>query len=161
MRVVLILAAAVVLSLGIVGCGGGNEETEGNQEVVVPVPNMPGAPAVGELQTTDSGLGYYVLAEGGGQQAQLGNGVSVHYTGYLKSNGEKFDSSLDLGRPFQFTLGTDPVIDGWLEGLQLMSVGDTYKLVIPAALGYGAGGFSSLIPPNSELVFDVELLEVR
>lgn len=109
---------------------------------------------------TASGLQIDTLAEGSGAEATAGKTVTVHYVGTL-TNGQKFDSSRDRGRGFSFTLGAGDVIRGWDEGVQGMRVGETRKLTIPPDLGYGARGFPPVIPPNSTLVFEVELLEVR
>lgn len=100
------------------------------------------------------------VQEGTGEVAAAGKSVSVHYTGTL-FNGTKFDSSLDRGQPFVFTLGAGQVIQGWDMGLQGMKVGGKRKLIIPSHLGYGAQGAGGVIPPNAVLVFDVELLEVK
>lgn len=100
------------------------------------------------------------LTEGKGPLAAKGHRVSVHYTGWL-TNGNKFDSSLDRGQPFQFELGRGQVIAGWDQGVAGMRVGGKRKLTIPSELGYGTRGFSNLIPPNSTLVFEVELLGVQ
>ncbi len=114
---------------------------------------------------TDSGLEYQDLVVGTGAQASAGQQVSVHYTGWLQnpdgSAGTKFDSSLDRGQPFNFPLGGGRVIRGWDEGVAGMKVGGKRRLVIPAALGYGARGAGGVIPPNATLIFDVELLGVR
>jgi FKBP-type peptidyl-prolyl cis-trans isomerase len=110
--------------------------------------------------TTSSGLQYEDLAEGTGSAAKAGDSVEVHYTGRLK-DGTKFDSSLDRGQPFSFKLGAGKVIKGWDEGVAGMKVGGKRKLVIPAALGYGARGAAGVIPPNAELTFEVELLGIR
>ena len=96
---------------------------------------------------------------GNGAQATAGATISVHYTGTLL-NGTKFDSSLDQGTPFSFTLGVGQVIPGWDQGVQGMRVGGTRKLTIPSSLAYGERGQGS-IPPNSPLVFKVELLAVE
>jgi FKBP-type peptidyl-prolyl cis-trans isomerase len=100
------------------------------------------------------------LVVGTGTEAVAGNHVSVHYTGWL-TNGTKFDSSLDRGRPFEFQLGAGRVIKGWDQGVAGMKVGGKRKLTIPASLGYGASGAGGVIPPNATLVFEVELLGVR
>jgi FKBP-type peptidyl-prolyl cis-trans isomerase FkpA len=97
---------------------------------------------------------------GTGAEAKAGQKVSVHYTGWL-TNGKKFDSSVDRGQPFQFGLGAGQVIKGWDQGVAGMKVGGKRKLTIPPELAYGAKGVGNgLIPPNSTLVFEVELLKV-
>ena len=100
------------------------------------------------------------LSPGTGTEATEGRTVSVHYTGTL-TNGEKFDSSLDRGRPFEFTLGAGRVIKGWEQGVRGMKVGGKRKLTIPPELGYGARGFPPVIPANATLVFEIELLGVK
>ena len=100
------------------------------------------------------------LNVGSGTEATHGKTVSVHYTGTLE-DGSKFDSSLDRGQPFDFHLGAGQVIQGWERGLLGMKVGGQRKLTIPPDLGYGARGFPPVIPPNSTLVFTVQLLDVR
>ena len=111
-----------------------------------------------EVMTTDSGLQYMVLEEGdGGTSPTASDTVLAHYEGRLV-DGEVFDSSIARGQPAEFQL--NQVIPGWTEGLQLMNAGDRYRFFIPSALGYGESG-SGPIPPNSTLIFDVELLEVN
>ena len=113
-----------------------------------------------ENTTTPSGLKYSDDKVGTGASPQKGQVVTVHYTGTL-SNGKKFDSSRDRGKPFQFVIGVGQVIRGWDEGVLSMKVGGVRKLVIPPQLGYGAQGVGNgLIPPNSELHFEVELIGV-
>jgi len=110
------------------------------------------------------GLKYTDTKTGDGATAHAGNKVSVHYTGWLSDNGakgKKFDSSVDRGQPFQFTLGAHQVITGWDEGVAGMKVGGTRTLTIPPELGYGARGAGGVIPPNATLIFDVELLQVQ
>lgn len=96
---------------------------------------------------------------GAGTEAVSGNRVEVHYTGRL-TDGTKFDSSLDRGQPFGFQLGAGQVIKGWDQGVAGMKVGGKRKLTIPPELAYGERGFPGAIPPNSTLVFDVELVAV-
>lgn len=109
------------------------------------------------VKTTASGLQYEVVAEGTGAQPKATDTVTVHYTGTL-IDGTKFDSSVDRGEPATFALNR--VIPGWTEGLQLMKQGAKYKFFIPAELAYGPRG-AGAIPPNSVLLFDVELLKVE
>ncbi|MFM8468678.1 MAG: FKBP-type peptidyl-prolyl cis-trans isomerase [Limisphaerales bacterium] len=92
--------------------------------------------------------------------AAAGTVASVHYTGWL-TNGTKFDSSVDRGEPFSFTVGMNEVIAGWDIAVLRMRVGDKVKLTIPPELGYGEGGYPGAIPPNATLIFEVELLEVQ
>ncbi len=101
-----------------------------------------------------------VLKEGTGSVAKAGDTVSVHYTGWL-TDGAKFDSSVDRGTPFQFTLGAGMVIKGWDQGVAGMKVGEKVKLTIPASLGYGANGYPPVIPQNATLIFEVELLGIK
>ena len=110
--------------------------------------------------TTASGLTYEDIESGTGATAQSGQKAKVHYTGWLK-NGQKFDSSKDRDDPFEFTLGAGQVIKGWDEGVNGMKVGGKRKLTIPPSLGYGARGAGGVIPPNADLIFEVELLGVR
>lgn len=110
--------------------------------------------------TTESGLRYEDIVVGTGASPQRGHDVTVHYTGMLV-DGTKFDSSLDGGRPFTFQIGVGQVIKGWDEGVMGMKVGGKRKLVIPPQLGYGARGAGAVIPPNTTLVFEVELLDTK
>lgn len=114
-----------------------------------------------QFTTTPSGLQYAIIKAGAGATPQNGQVVEVHYTGWLESNGARFDSSVDRGRPFTFPLGAGKVIKGWDEGVATMQVGEKRRLVIPSDLGYGARGAGGAIPPNATLVFDVELLGIK
>ncbi len=99
---------------------------------------------------------------GSGAEAAPTKNVSVHYTGWLKNGdklGQKFDSSLDRGQPFNFTLGRGMVIQGWDEGVKGMKEGGTRWLIIPAKMGYGERGAGGVIPPNATLIFKVQLLK--
>lgn len=109
------------------------------------------------VQTTASGLQYQVLSEGAGPKPKLTDTVTVNYRGTLL-DGTQFDSSYDRGQPVTFPL--DGVIPGWTEGLQLMSVGGKYKFFIPSELAYGERSPSQDIPPNSTLIFEVELISI-
>lgn len=113
------------------------------------------------MVSTPSGLKYTDSAVGHGASPRTGQKVTVHYTGWL-TDGKKFDSSKDRGQPFEFVLGTGNVIKGWDEGVASMKVGGKRKLVIPPDLGYGPSGTpGGPIPPNSTLVFEVELLGIH
>jgi FKBP-type peptidyl-prolyl cis-trans isomerase len=109
--------------------------------------------------TTDTGLEIEDIECGDGETAEEGDLVTVHYTGTLE-DGTKFDSSLDRDEPYPFNLGAGMVIPGWDEGVAGMQVGGTRKLTIPPDLAYGEAG-AGPIPPNSTLIFDIELLEVE
>ena len=113
-----------------------------------------------KTQKTATGLEYVELLEGAGASPKKGQTVTVHYTGWL-TDGKKFDSSVDRGKPFSFQIGVGQVIPGWDEGVGSMKVGGKRKLIIPPNLGYGARGAGSAIPPNATLLFDVELIEVK
>ena len=114
----------------------------------------------GDGVKTDSGLQYWEIRVGPGEVAKEGSHVRVQYTGWL-TTGKKFDSSLDAGRPFDFTIGNGEVIKGWEEGVAGMKVGGKRTLIIPPELGYGPRGAGGVIPPNATLMFDVELLGVQ
>jgi FKBP-type peptidyl-prolyl cis-trans isomerase len=109
------------------------------------------------IQTTESGLQYEVIAEGEGPRPGSSDTVQVHYEGTLL-DGTVFDSSYERGEPAEFPL--DQVIPGWTEGIQLMGVGGQYRLFIPSGLAYGEQGAGNFIPPNSTLIFKVELLDI-
>lgn len=173
-----ILIPALLMSLGLAGCGSGGEEAPsesgtpaagGTAEAGEPASNVtlsavtpaanvpkPGPNAV----TAPSGLVYEDLEPGEGDPAAAGQLVTVHYTGYLE-DGSVFDSSVDRGQPFTLPLGQGQVIPGWDEGLTGMRAGGRRLLVIPPELGYGAQGFPPVIPPNATLTFEVEMIEMK
>ncbi len=115
--------------------------------------------------TTDSGLKYTDTLIGTGASPVRGQRCSVHYTGWLDDGrgqrGKKFDSSMDRGQPLAIPIGVGRVIKGWDEGLMSMKVGGKRTLYIPSYLGYGPKGAGGDIPPNADLIFDVELLGVQ
>lgn len=111
-----------------------------------------------DVKTTKSGLLYKIENAGKGEAIKATDTVKVHYTGKLP-NGKVFDSSVERGQPVEFQL--NQVIPGWTEGLQLVKKGGKIQLVIPPALGYGKQGAGASIPPNSTLIFDVEVLDVN
>jgi FKBP-type peptidyl-prolyl cis-trans isomerase len=119
------------------------------------------APGILELGrvNADTGLEIEDIECGDGETAEEGDLVTVHYTGTLE-DGTKFDSSLDRDEPYPFNLGAGMVIPGWDEGVAGMQVGGTRKLTIPPDLAYGEAG-AGPIPPNSTLIFEIELLEVE
>ena len=109
---------------------------------------------------TDTGLRYQIIQSGDGKKAQTNTTVSVHYKGQL-SDGTVFDSSYKRNQPIDFTLGVGQVIPGWDEGIALLKVGDKARFVIPSHLAYGSRGAGGVIPPNANLIFDVELVGVE
>ena len=108
--------------------------------------------------TTESGLQYEIMNSGSGAKPTTADKVTVHYHGML-TDGTVFDSSVDRGEPAKF--GVTQVIAGWIEALQLMSIGDKWKLTIPSNLAYGDKGAGGMIGPNATLVFEVELLGIN
>ncbi len=135
-----------------------NENPEDVYQPKVPLSSSPTA-SLTPSPTENQQLKGEILKEGSGQQqTKAGDKIAVHYTGTL-TNGTKFDSSVDRGQPFTFTLGAGQVIKGWDQGLLGMKVGEIRKLIIPPSFGYGAQ-VQGPIPPNSTLIFEVELLEI-
>ena len=106
------------------------------------------------------GMKIDILTQGTGAEAKAGDTVTVNYVGTLQ-DGTKFDSSIDRGQPFQFTLGQGSVIQGWDLGVVGMKVGEKKKLTIPPELGYGAQGAGDVIPPNATLIFEIDLLKIN
>ena len=122
------------------------------------------AQAAGKTMTTPSGLQIADSKVGTGATPKTGQTCVMHYTGWLYVNGakgQKFDSSVDRGQPFEFPIGVRRVIAGWDEGVATMKVGGKRTLIIPPELGYGARGAGGVIPPNATLIFEVELLDVK
>lgn len=150
---------AVTALVALAGCQSKTPEEPKNTTGSAPQQTAPSdtaqAPAPGEGE----GLVIEDLVAGNGAEATPGSPVTVHYTGWL-TDGTKFDSSVDSGRPFQFVLGQGQVIPGWDQGVAGMKVGGKRKLTIPPALAYGEAGAGGVIPPNATLVFEVELLSV-
>jgi FKBP-type peptidyl-prolyl cis-trans isomerase FklB len=155
------LAATLAVALFLVGCNNSTQTTGDNKTPT----NAPAAATGGtsgsgtEMKTTPSGLKYQVLKQGTGTVSpKATDTVKVHYHGTLL-NGTVFDSSVQRGEPLSFALNR--VIPGWTEGLQLMKVGDKFKFEIPPNLAYGARGAGDAVPPNSTLIFEVELLGIQ
>ena len=111
------------------------------------------------FEVTTSGLRYKITDKGNGNSAVVGKNVKVHYKGQL-IDGTVFDSSFKRNEPIEFTLGIGQVIKGWDEGLALLSEGDKARFIIPSDLAYGEAGAGGVIPPNANLIFDVELVSV-
>lgn len=172
----LTLMAAFLLAVCLAACGSA-DETEGEQEglpkaeITIKSANPMTADALQRsvdgflekiekrdgVEETASGLKYEIIEEGTGERPNATSEVMVHYTGTL-TDGTKFDSSRDRGEPAQFPLNR--VISGWTEGLQLMREGGRNRFYIPSDLGYGAQGAPGAIPPNADLIFDVELIKI-
>lgn len=149
-------------SLGYGAEGAGNGRIPPNATLIFEVEllSVQGPPHATLPPTSITELKIEDLVVGAGAEAQAGDTLSVHYTGWLE-NGVKFDSSLDSGRPIEFILGQGNVIAGWDQGLVGLQVGGKRKLTIPPNLGYGAYGAGDSIPANAALIFEVELLEIK
>jgi FKBP-type peptidyl-prolyl cis-trans isomerase FkpA len=147
------LASVCVLSLGACKAESTTPKTSTKE-------NSTMTAKITELQKIDTQVGT-------GREAEPGFNVTVHYTGWIYDaaadghKGKKFDSSLDRKQPFVFFLGGGQVIQGWDEGFAGMKIGGKRTLVIPSEMGYGARGAGGAIPPNADLIFDVELLDVK
>jgi FKBP-type peptidyl-prolyl cis-trans isomerase len=147
------IATMVVLSVAIA-------LSQASARKAQPVPGTKAPTKVtGDGIKTDSGLQYWDIKVGTGEEAKEGSQVKVHYTGWF-TDGKKFDSSVDANQPYQFTLGKGEVIKGWDEGVTGMKVGGKRQLRIPPELAYGEAGYKTIIPPNATLIFDVQLLAV-
>ncbi len=146
MRVAFVLFLA--LTMGLAACDG-----EDGTQLPPEIPTVEAEPTV-----TESGLQIFDVEVGDGDVAEAGSTITVHYTGWLM-DGTKFASSLDTGEPI--THPVDGFIEGWKEGVPGMQVGGQRRLIIPPGLAYGEAGSPPDIPPNAELIFDIELLEVE
>jgi FKBP-type peptidyl-prolyl cis-trans isomerase len=150
--------AAIVILLALTAVFVVAQSTAGKS--TAPNTNAP-TKVTGDGVKTASGLVYWDIRVGNGDVAKEGSHVRVHYTGWL-TTGKKFDSSVDAGKPFDFTIGNGEVIKGWEEGVAGMRVGGKRQLRIPPNLGYGAEGTpGGPIPPNATLIFDIRLLGVQ
>ena len=148
---------SMILVIGLISC---NKPSNKDKEIMEETQSTTiSEPVVGEEITTESGLKYIDDILGAGDFPKTGDKVKVHYTGTLE-DGTKFDSSRDRNQPFEFPLGQGRVIKGWDQAFATMKVGDRATITIPPELGYGSRDMGK-IPPNSTLIFDVELLEVR
>lgn len=149
---------AGICVLGLSACQAESNKTNTNQSTAKDATAM--TEKITELQKIDTQVGT-------GREAEPGFNVTVHYTGWLYdaaaegNKGKKFDSSLDRNQPFVFFLGGGQVIQGWDEGFAGMKIGGKRTLIIPSEMGYGARGAGGAIPPNADLIFDVELLGVK
>ena len=114
-----------------------------------------------DINRTESGLGYIIHKQGEGVLPEKGSIIDAHYYGIRESDGGMFDNSFQRGQPFSFQLGMGMVIPGWDEGFGLLNAGSKATLFIPATLAYGERGPSGAIPPNSDLIFYVELESIR
>ncbi len=116
------------------------------------------------FKVTESGLMYKDLEVGTGDTAELGKIAVIHFSAWIDDNstkGEVFFNSRDGGKPISFKVGTERVIKGWNIGVAGMEVGGKRRLMVPANLGYGASGADDVIPPNADLIYDIELIEVK
>jgi hypothetical protein len=172
-----LLVGVGVLTVALVGVAMGLAVFEGEGQgatelltVVSPTPQASGTveaedsgppPVDAEPTFTDSGLGIIDIEPGTGETPVAGQTLVVDYTLWLTEDGTKVDSSVDRGEPIEFVLGTGQMIAGWEEGLSTMKVGGKRRLIMPPELAYGEEGRPPAIPPNANLTFDVELLEIK
>jgi FKBP-type peptidyl-prolyl cis-trans isomerase len=153
----MVLAASIALAQSGSAQSGSPQKPTGST-AKKPVAGGP-TQVTGEGTKTKSGLQYWDIKVGTGPEAQKGQKVTVHYTGWLTS-GKKFDSSIG-GKPFPFRIGSGNVIKGWEEGVAGMKVGGKRQLRIPSELAYGARGYPGVIPPDATLIFDVQLVGIQ
>jgi peptidylprolyl isomerase len=154
-----VIGAAAIIAVIVVLVTGGDDSSSSSStfdpnSISKPKVEVPDGPPPKTLQTKD-------ITEGSGDEAQAGDTLTMQYVGVLYDNGKEFDSSWSRDQPFTFQLGAGSVIPGWDQGIQGMKVGGRRELIIPPDLGYGAQGSPPTIPPNSTLVFVVDLLDVQ
>ena len=158
----ILISTAFVICFTIAGCNAETTQQKVNPSTTAnpTTTESKAMTKITELQKIDTQIGT-------GREAEPGFNVTVHYTGWLynpiakEGKGEKFDSSLDRKQPFNFFLGGGQVIQGWDQGFEGMKIGGKRTLIIPSEMGYGARGAGGAIPPNADLIFDVELLDVK
>src|ERR1039457_5164619 len=154
MKPVIVILAITLLALAAVAIA---QTTPAKKAPAKPATSVP-TKVTGTPIKTASGLEYWDIKVGTGAVAQSGQHVKVDYTGWL-TNGKKFDSSVGTGRPCDFMLCANEAIQGWGESVAGMKVGGKRQLRIPPDLAYGAAGYANVIPPNSTLIFDVQLVD--
>lgn len=170
-RFLISLAVSLPLSVALFGCDPVVNQAPPQQATPAPPASTAAAAPTkafdpnpfkgnGKVVKTASGLQYEEMTVGTGKEAKAGSRAIVHYTGTLK-DGTKFDSSRDRREPFPFSIGAGEVIKGWDEGVAGMKIGGRRKLTIPYPLAYGEAGRPPQIPPKSDLLFDVELMDVQ
>jgi FKBP-type peptidyl-prolyl cis-trans isomerase len=162
-----IIIIAVVMTVGTLGAyfivilqQNEQSQTQSPTDQATTYPDYPVDATAYKVETAMNELKKIDLKEGDGQEAKAGDTVKVHYKGTFAKTGQKFDSSYDRGEPVEFALNEGEVIDGWVQGVPGMKVGGSRRLEIPANLGYGATGYPGAIPPNTDLLFEIELLSI-
>lgn len=158
-NLILFISTAVLIVIGVLAAFVYFSRPQSDAQNTASGEAVTGADPNFQLVKMDSGLEYQDLVVGDGETADSGDTVAVHYTGWL-TDGTKFDSSLDRGSPFTFTIDRGSVIQGWHEGIRGMKVGGKRRLIIPSDLAYGDDGYAGIIPPKATLIFDVELVEI-
>ena len=168
-NVIVLVVLIMLLVFGTILLTGNNKNEELHQDEIIFKDNVKENSTIKESNIEKNNqsneekmeLKIEVLQEGDGEAVtKKGDTISVHYTGTLE-DGTKFDSSIDRGEPFAFTIGAGQVIQGWEQGTLDMKVGEKRKLTIPAELGYGSSGAGNLIPPNATIIFDIELISIQ